>query len=110
MKNSGLTLRDVIQWTIEWAEYFEELLNRPAPLTTADIQPPGEMLQVNSAKPTKNEVRKAIRTLKNGKSAGPDGIPAEALKTDLSTLTNMLFEIIEKIWDEETLEEWKESY
>ena len=77
-----------------WADYFEELISRPAPLNAADIQTAEEILRVTSAKPTKNEVRKAIKTLKNGKSAGPDGIPAEALKIDLSTLTNMLYEII----------------
>ena len=94
-----------------WAEYFEELLNRPALLNAADIQPAEELLQVNIAKPTKDEVRKAIRTLKNGKSAEPDGIPAEALKADLSTSTNMLYEIIENMWEEEEIpKEWKEGY
>lgn len=51
-----------------------------------------------------------MRTLKNEKSAGPVGIPAEALKIDLSTLTNMLYDIIENTWDEEIPGEWKESY
>ena len=75
-----------------WAEYFKELLNRPAPLNAAGIQPAKEILLVNSAKPIKDEVRKAIRTLKNWKSAGPDGILMETLKADLSTSTNMLYE------------------
>ena len=89
-----------------WVEYFEELLNRPAPLNTADIQPAEEILQVNSAKPTKDEIRKAIRTLDNGKSAGSDGMPAEALNADLSMPIN--YKIIED--EEEIQEEWKEGY
>ena len=108
---NGATLTTAEEQVKRWAEYFEELLNRPALLNAADIQPAEELLQVNSAKPTKDEVRKAIRTLKNGKSAEPDGIPAEALKADLSTSTNMLYEIIENIWEEEEIpEEWKEGY
>ena len=94
-----------------WAEYFEELLNRPTPLNAADIHPAEETLQLNSAKPTKDEVRRAIRTLKNGKSAGPDGVSAEATKADLSTPTNMFYEIIENIWDKEEIQEdWKEEH
>ena len=38
-------------------------------------------LLINCSTPTKEEVRRAILTLHNGKAAGPDGIPAEALKT-----------------------------
>ena len=33
------------------AEYFEELLSRPAPLNAAGIQSAEEMLQMNSTKP-----------------------------------------------------------
>ena len=91
---SDITLTTAEEQMKRLADYFEELISRPAPLNAADIQTAEEILRVNSAKPTKNEVRKAIKTLKNGKSAGPDGIPAEALKIDLSTLTNMLYEII----------------
>lgn len=54
-------------------------------------------MTVNSDKPTKDKIRKAITTLSNGKSAGPDRIPVEALKADINMSTNMLYEIIEKI-------------
>ena len=41
----------------------------------------------------------------------PGGIPVEALKAYLSTSTNMLYEIIKKIWDAEEIPEvWKEGY
>ena len=60
---------------------------------------------LNSDTQTNDTIKKGIRTLKNGKSAGPDGIPADALKADLNTSTNMLYEIIKQIWDEEEISE-----
>ena len=61
-----------------WAEYFEELLNRPAPANTLDIPAVEEDLPIDCGKPTREEIRKAIKQLKNGKAAWTDEIPAEA--------------------------------
>ena len=78
---------------------------RPAPRNAADIQTAEEILQMNIVNTTRGEVRKAIKTLKNGK-VGSDGVPA-----DISTSTDMLYEISEEIGDEEEIpEEWKEGY
>lgn len=49
--------------------------------------------------------------MKNGKAAGPDGIPAEALKADLETTAELLYPLFAKIWEEEVmLADWKEGY
>jgi hypothetical protein len=57
------------------------------------------------------EIRKAIRQLKNGKATGPDNIPPEALKTDVESTASMLLPLFEKIWEEEQIPlEWKEGY
>ena len=94
-----------------WGEYFEELLNRPPPRGSIPIPEAELMLDVNTEKPSKEEIAKVIQKLKNGKAPGPDGIPAEILKADLNTSTQMLYEIFEKIWEEETIpEDWKEGY
>lgn len=51
---------------------------------------------------------KAIKQLRNGKSAGPDTIPAEALKADEVTTVEMLYQ---NIWEEEDIpSEWKEGH
>ena len=52
-------------------EYFEELLNRPAPKGPLNIQPACHDLLIVCTVPTKEEIRKAITQLKNGKAAGP---------------------------------------
>nr|KAG5701640.1 hypothetical protein BaRGS_019329 [Batillaria attramentaria] len=93
-----------------WAEHFRELLNRPIPETPPDIPPAETELPVNCDKPSKAEIRKAIMTLKNGKAAGPDQIPAEAIKADTETAVNMLHSLFSKIWEkEEVPAQWKEG-
>ena len=78
----GRTIDRDEQQRKRWMEHFEELLNRPAPENTPNIQEADMDLPIDCNKPTREEIRKAIQQLKNGKSAGPDNIPAEALKAN----------------------------
>ncbi|KAL6459686.1 hypothetical protein MHYP_G00314450 [Metynnis hypsauchen] len=92
-----------------WIEHFQELLNRPAPVNPPKIPPAARDLPINCCAPTKDEIRSAIMQLKNGKSAGPDSIPAEALKADAMTSVELLYPLFCKIWEEEEVpSEWKE--
>ncbi|VDO86666.1 unnamed protein product [Schistosoma curassoni] len=84
-----------------WVEYFEELLNRPAPMNPPDIVAPHTDLPIDVNPPMTEEIRMAIRKIKSGKAAGPDNIPAEALKSDIEATTNMLHLLFKKIWEEE---------
>ena len=91
-----------------WAEQFRELLNRPSPETPPDIPPAETELPISCDKPTKAEIKKAIMTLRSGKAAGPGEIPAEAIKADMETVTNMLHSLFSKIWEkEEVPAQWK---
>ena len=80
-----------------WGEYFEELLNRPPQPIPVAIPEAELMLDVNTTKPNKEEIAKAIRNQKNGKAPGPDGISVEILKGDINTSTQMLYEIYAKV-------------
>ena len=92
-------------------EYFEKLLNRPAPKNQVDIQPDCHDLPIICTVPTKEEFRQAIIQLKNGKAAGPDDIPAEALKVDIDTSVEMLYPLFLMIWEKnEVPTEWKKGY
>ena len=52
-----------------------------------------------------------MKLLKNRKAAGPDNIPAEALKTDTDTTAEALHPFFLKIWEEEEVPaDWKEGY
>ena len=76
-----------------------------------DIQPSDTPLQVNENRTSKVEIKKAIRHLKNGRVAGPDGIPSEAIKADLNTSTKMLPELFGRIWEtDEIPDDWKKGY
>nr|XP_034308505.1 uncharacterized protein LOC117683441 [Crassostrea gigas] len=56
------------------------------------------------------KIRRTINMLKNGKAAGLDEIPAEAIKADTETSVSILFNLFKKIWDEEGIpEEWKKG-
>ncbi|VDP75255.1 unnamed protein product [Schistosoma curassoni] len=53
----------------------------------------------------------AIRQIRSGKAAGPDNIPAEALKSDIEVTTNMLHLLFKKILEEGQLPmDWKEGH
>ena len=77
---NGTVLTTSEDQKIRWKEHFEELLNRPAPEQTANITPAEEDLPISLEAPTMEEIKKAIRTLNNGKAARPDGIPVEKMK------------------------------
>ena len=66
--------------------------------------------QVGGSDPSKTEIKKAIMTLRSGKAAGPDEIPAEAIKADTETAVQMLYSLFSKIWEkEEVPAQWKEG-
>ena len=85
-----------------WSEYFQKLLNVPG-----DIEPGVleniQKCSVNTAldeKPTMDEMVRAIKGLKDGKTPGGDGIPAEVWKYGGANLYNRLHQWIIKIWEE----------
>lgn len=94
-----------------WREHFSELLNRPSPEDLLQIAPPDTLLDLDCSKPSKDEIRKAISLLRNGKAAGPDNVPAEAIKASINTSTDALHTLFSKIWEEEEIPpDWKEGY
>ena len=87
-------------------------MNHPAPEALPDIPWPSAEteLPINCNKPSKAEVRKAIATLKNGKAAGPDNIPAEEIKADTETTVTILHSLFSKIWEKEEVPvQWKQG-
>ena len=93
-----------------WAEHFWELLNQPAPLDPPNIPPSNTVLLLNCNKSSKSEIGAVIQATKNGKAAGPDGVPAEALKSDMSTSVDILYRLFARIWEEESIpKEWRKG-
>ena len=61
------------------------MLNRPPPESPPEILPARLDLPINTNPPTKKEIEEAIRQIKSNKAAGPDHIPPEAIKADMTT-------------------------
>ncbi|GCB78092.1 hypothetical protein scyTo_0016784 [Scyliorhinus torazame] len=93
-----------------WAERFNHILKRPPPTESADIQASENILDINCESPSKTEIRKAISSLKCGKSAVPDNKAAEAHKVGISILVDMLSGFLRKMEKERIPSDWKEGY
>ncbi|CAH8858518.1 unnamed protein product [Trichobilharzia szidati] len=94
-----------------WDEHFKRLLNRLPPTTRPIIPTVEAELPVDINPPTKTEILKAIKMLKTGKAAGPDGIPAEALKMNPETSADLMTPLLEKVRREgKAPEDWKKDY
>ncbi len=84
-----------------WSNYFSELLNT----TTAEALtlPSNAANRDHIPEPTYEEVAGAIGKLKNYKAPGEDGVAGELLKTGGEVLWRHIYDLILKIWRDETL-------
>ncbi|XP_059161684.1 uncharacterized protein LOC131944848 [Physella acuta] len=93
-----------------WVQHFDEISNHPLSSNIPDIPPANHLLDVCTDPPTKLETR-AIKNMKNGKAASPDGIPPEALKADPAISADILHPLLKQIWEEEIIpSDWKLGY
>ena len=87
-----------------------EILNReePAhPINEEDCEQQG-IADIDTGPVSKAEIRRAIKSLKNGKAPGEDMITAELLKADLEFTTDRVKELIDTIWSLEKVPlKWK---
>ena len=70
----------------ELSHSLTEKLNN---MNKPDIQPVEVDLPMKCDQPTKEEIRKAIKQLKNNKAAWPDDISAEILNTGIDTYVEL---------------------
>ena len=92
-----------------WAAYIKEAFKEIIPVEEAEIdQKEVSDMNINYNDITKTEIKAALKSLKNGKAAGCDDIPAEILKSDLTTSTNVLYDLFKKIWKTEQVpNDWR---
>ena len=60
----GKTLNTKEEQMSRWVEHFKNVLNQEAPVNKADILPAEETLSVDCKRPSKEEIKKAIKTEK----------------------------------------------
>jgi len=92
-------------------EYFDKLLNteEPRELIKKGNKEISEV-EVVVEELTIEDVKEAIRNLKNNKAAGTDGIHPELIKYRRNKLLNRMYDLVRQMWEEERIpEEWKET-
>ena len=110
MDKNGNPLTTTKEQLKRWAEHFRELLNFPIPDSPPDIPSAETELPISCDTPSKAEIKKAITTLRSGKAAGTDQIPAEAIKADIETAVKMLYSLFSKTLEkEEVPAQWKKG-
>ena len=95
-----------------WNEHFKEILNRK------DLERPVkheetesiEVEEISMEEATIEEIKRAIKQLKNGKLARIDSITAEMLKVDTDFSTREVKLLVDKIWKKEQIpKKWKKG-
>ena len=110
VRNKEGRLLTIVEYQLaRWKEHFQEVLNR----TVSEQRPqlnPGDPLDINIREIIKEEIHKALNSLKNGKAAGTDNIPAEALKEGGTGIINQLHQLLNLIWATEKIPtEWSKE-
>jgi hypothetical protein len=95
-----------------WKEHFEEVLNR----TTGQAGDAEEEEdwdsdpRIRDEEPSVDEIKRAIKKIKSGKSPVLDNIPPETLKVEIDITAAALHPLFQKVWREEKMPaDWKKG-
>jgi len=100
---------DLQEKITRWREYFKELLN--SELTELPIlEWAGHTADARVEDICIEETKRAINCLKEWKSPGSDGIPAELIKYGSEEIHKTIHEICNEVWETEVLpNDWKKA-
>ena len=71
---------------------------------------PNDELNIRACRITRIEIKNAIKKLKNGKAAGCDNVPPEAIKAGGDTSEEVFLDFYNRVWTEEKIpEEWRKG-
>ena len=87
----------------ENAEFWGRIggMYEPVEVNEVNLEIERKVNEFMDAEVSREEISKFMKTLKNGKAAGMDGIPYEFYKEGGSGIVDGLFELFRKIWAEE---------
>ncbi|KAI5735287.1 hypothetical protein M8J77_016627 [Diaphorina citri] len=103
----GVVIRDEEKIKERWKDYFKTLLNveNPREIFEDGTENLGMTCEID-----RNEVTKAVKKMKNGKSEGVDQIPVEVWKSLGEEGIDILLDLMNKLWNQEVIpDDWKRS-
>ncbi|XP_038117204.1 uncharacterized protein LOC119769300 [Culex quinquefasciatus] len=103
VNGEGNLLTDKTAVAARWKEHFQQLLNGETREGIVEDRMNVEDDGIAVDPPTLEDVEKAVKELKNAKSAGKDGLPAELFKHGSARMIEILHQIVQRIWCEEQL-------
>ena len=107
-KNGNILTTEQAQ-NARWIEHFQAVLNQPEPVMALDLSKEQQQtpLPVNLSAITEEEVKYAIKQLKNNKAPGHDDITGEMLKKGGTTAALWMTELFNEIWEKQAVpEDW----
>ena len=111
-KADGTFVRSPGERLQRWKEFFQQLYNHDPPQGPPPEPPPIDPPEnpFLDDEPTVNEMRSAIRSLKNGKAPGMDQVTAEMIKAGGDILLQRLHVLLTRIWRSERVPSaWKKA-
>jgi hypothetical protein len=96
-KNNNILTTEREQY-LRWKEHFQEDLNRKDPDELAIIPEASVDLEIDTDPPSKLEIQKAIKSLKNKKAPGTDQLNTEIFKIDPVLAAVTLHPVFHEIW------------
>ena len=102
-KTNGKVITTEREQAERWLQHFKEVLNRSKRNTVLEGIQRQNDLNINFGPPSKDEITKAIKSMKSGKASGIYGIQAELLKADLTTATYVMYNLFNTIWKKEEI-------
>ena len=92
--------------TARWQKHFTEVLNRPVPEVATEVEETDVVNHsIDIGEITRGEIRSALGDMKSGKAPGIDSITADLLRVDTDSTVQVLHELFNRIWEEESIPE-----
>ena len=92
-----------------WSEHFSNLFFNPSDVDNdvIDSLPQSELFDEMAARPTLDEVKKAIKEVNTGKAPGLDGIPVELLRFGGENVASAIWNLILLSWEDNPIpQDW----
>ena len=106
------TFSDSKRVVARWSEHFQKLLNVPGDIDHEALDNiPQRIIKTSLDEiPTMDEMARAIAGLKDGKTPGGDGIPAEVWQHGGDNLFSRLHQLITNAWEVGSVPQaWKDG-